>query len=60
MATEARRGFTLLEVMVALAILGLALSAILSAQAGLYNANVQARNVSVGGTAARCKMHEVE
>lgn len=54
------RGFTLLEVMVALAILGLALSAILSAQAGLYNANVQARNVSVAGTAARCKMHEVE
>lgn len=61
MAADPRtRGFTLLEVMVALAILGLALSAILSAQAGLYNANVQARNVSVAGTVARCKMHEVE
>ncbi|MGZ3451338.1 MAG: type IV pilus modification PilV family protein [Polyangiales bacterium] len=53
-------GFTLLEVMVALAILGLALSAILSAQAGLYDANVKARNVSIGTSAARCKMNEVE
>jgi general secretion pathway protein I len=56
----AERGFTLLEVMVALAILGLALTAILSAQAGLYNANVKARNVSVATSAARCKMNEVE
>ena len=53
-------GFTLLEVMVALAILGLALTAILSAQAGLYDVNVQARNLSIGTTAARCKMTELE
>lgn len=53
-------GFTLLEVMVALAILGLALTAILSAQAGLYNANVQARNLTHGTSAARCKMSEIE
>jgi general secretion pathway protein I len=53
-------GFTLLEVMVALAILGLALTAILSAQAGLYNANVQARNITQATSAARCKMSEIE
>jgi len=54
------RGFTLLEVMVALAILGLALSAILSAQAGLYAANVQARNLTQATSAGRCKMNELE
>jgi general secretion pathway protein I len=58
-STDAR-GFTLLEVMVALAILGLALSAILSAQAGMYSANVQARNITIGNSAARCKMTELE
>jgi general secretion pathway protein I len=46
--------------MVALAILGLALSAILSAQAGMYSANVQARNLTIAGDAARCKMTELE
>ena len=59
MATRSR-GFTLLEVMVALAILGLALSAILSAQAGMYSANVQARNLTIATDAARCKMTELE
>jgi len=53
-------GFTLLEVMVALAILGLGLSAILSAQAGLYGANVQARNLTQATSAGRCKMDELE
>jgi general secretion pathway protein I len=60
MAAEREKGFTLLEVMVALAILGLALSAILSAQAGLYDANVKARNLSIATSTARCKMNEVE
>ncbi len=46
--------------MVALAILGLALTAILSAQAGLYGANVQARNLTQATSAARCKMSELE
>ncbi|MBI2388993.1 MAG: general secretion pathway protein GspI [Deltaproteobacteria bacterium] len=46
--------------MVALAILGLGLTAILSAQAGLYGANVQARNLTLATSAARCKMDELE
>ena len=59
-AARAQRGFTLLELMVAIAILGLMLTAILAAQAGLYSQNVQARNITVGASAARCKMTEVE
>jgi general secretion pathway protein I len=54
------RGFTLLEVMVAVAILGLGLTAILSAQAGSFNAARHARNISVATGLARCKMNEVE
>jgi general secretion pathway protein I len=54
------RGFTLLEVMIALAILGLSLSAILSAQAGMYSSNLQARQVTYATAAGRCKMGELE
>ncbi len=54
------RGFTLLEVMVATAILGLGLTAILSAQAGAFSASSHARNLSVATSLARCKMGEVE
>lgn len=54
------RGFTLLEVMVAVAILGLALTVILSAQAGLYAAGTHAANESIAIGMARCKMGEVE
>jgi general secretion pathway protein I len=54
------RGFTLLEVMVAIAILGLSLTAILSAQAGAFAAAAHARNISVGTGLARCKMSEIE
>ncbi|MFI5297420.1 MAG: prepilin-type N-terminal cleavage/methylation domain-containing protein [Polyangiales bacterium] len=57
---RAQSAFTLLEVMVALAILGLSLTAILSAQAGLYDANIRARNVTLATVAARCKMNELE
>jgi general secretion pathway protein I len=46
--------------MIALAILGLMLTALLSAQAGLYGSNVRARNITVANAAARCKMSEVE
>lgn len=54
------RGFTLLEVMVAVAILGLALTVILSAQAGLYAAGTHAQRETVAIGLARCKMGEVE
>jgi general secretion pathway protein I len=55
-----KRGFTLLEVMVATAILGMGLTAILSAQAGAFATAAHARNVSVATTLARCKMGEIE
>ena len=54
------RGFTLLEVMVAVAILGLALTVILSAQAGLYAAGSHTHNESIAIGLARCKMGEIE
>ncbi|MBW2526427.1 MAG: prepilin-type N-terminal cleavage/methylation domain-containing protein [Deltaproteobacteria bacterium] len=54
------RGFTLLEVMVAVAILGLGLTAILSAQAGAVSGATHARHMSVAVGLARCKMTEIE
>ncbi|MGK4009255.1 type II secretion system protein [Sorangium sp. So ce1036] len=54
------RGFTLLEVMVAVAILGLGLTAILSAQAGAFSSAAHARSLSVATGLARCKMTELE
>lgn len=54
------RGFTLLEVMVAVAILGLGLTAILSAQAGAVSGATHARHMSVATGLARCKMTEIE
>lgn len=53
-------GFSLLEVMVAIAILGLALTAILAAQAGVFSASQRARSLSVATGLARCKMTEIE
>ena len=44
-----RRGFTLLEVMVAVAILGLALTVILSSQAGIFATGARVQRESVGG-----------
>lgn len=46
--------------MVAVAILGLALTVILSAQAGLYSSGNYARNISQATGLARCKMTELE
>jgi general secretion pathway protein I len=57
---RSKRGFTLLEVMVAVAILGLGLTAILSAQAGAFAASAHARNLSLATGLARCKMSELE
>jgi general secretion pathway protein I len=54
------RGFTLLEVMVAVAILGLSLTAILSAQAGLFSAGSHAQRESIAIGLVRCKMNELE
>lgn len=53
-------GFTLLEVMVAVSILGLALTVILSSQAGLFSSASSATHVSVAIQLARCRMNEVE
>jgi general secretion pathway protein I len=55
-----RRGFSLLEVMVAIAILGLTLTVILSAQGGLAASNRSAANMGQAVTLGRCKMTEVE
>ena len=54
------RGFSLLEVMVAIAILGISLTVILSAQGGLAASNRSAEAMGVASNLARCKMTEVE
>jgi general secretion pathway protein I len=55
-----KRGFSLLEVMVAMAILGLTLTVILSAQGGLAASNRSAANMGQAVTLGRCKMTELE
>jgi general secretion pathway protein I len=55
-----QRGFTLLEVLVAVAILGLGLTAILSAQFSAVSGVVHVRHMSVAIGLARCKMAEIE
>lgn len=55
-----RRAFSLLEVMVAVAILGLLLSVILSAQGGLAASNRSAANMGMAADLGRCKMTEIE
>jgi general secretion pathway protein I len=57
---SARRGFTLLEVMVAVAILGLSLTVILSSEAGLYSGASHAQHTSQAISLARCRMTELE
>lgn len=54
------RGFTLLEVMIAVAILGLSLTAIFSSEVGAANVAARARRQSAAATLARCKMGEIE
>jgi general secretion pathway protein I len=53
-------GFTLLEVMVAVTILGLSLAAIFSSQAGAVKVANRARRTSVATVMARCKLGEIE
>ncbi len=54
------RGFTLLEVLVASAILGLALTVILSSEVGLFSSSQRARYLTVATSLSRCKMSEIE
>jgi len=53
-------GFTLLEVLVALAILGLGLVVILSSQAGLFSSASRGEHLTVASNLLRCKMSEIE
>jgi len=53
-------GFSLLEVLVALAILGLGLTSILSAQAGLFSSSARSGHVTSASNLARCKLSEIE
>lgn len=54
------RGFTLLEVLVAVAILGLGLTVILSSQAGLFSSASRGEHLTVATSMLRCKMSEIE
>jgi general secretion pathway protein I len=54
------RGFSLLEVMVALAIFGLMITGILAAQASLAATNKKASNMGLATNLGRCKMTELE
>jgi general secretion pathway protein I len=55
-----RRGFTLLEVLVAISILGLGLTVILSSQVGLFGSAQRAQKLSIATNLLRCRMNEVE
>lgn len=54
------RGFTLLEVLVAVAILGLGLTVVLSAQTGVFWSYSRATRLSQAPGLVRCKMAEIE
>jgi general secretion pathway protein I len=54
------RAFTLLEVMVAMAILALGLTTILSSQTGLFATTRRVQAETIASTLVRCKMSEVE
>ena len=56
----AERGFTLLEVLVAIAILGLGLTVILGSQVGLFTNAARGEHLTVATNLARCKMGEIE
>lgn len=57
---SSRRAFTLLEVMVAMAILAMGLTIILSSQAGLFAATQRVQAETYASSLMRCKMSEVE
>jgi general secretion pathway protein I len=55
-----RRAFSLLEVMMAVALFGAVVTTILSAQAGLIAGNKTAANMSQAAMLGRCRMSELE
>ena len=55
-----QRGFTLLEVLVAIAILGLGLTVILGSQVGLFTNASRGQHLTVATNLARCKMGDIE
>ena len=57
---KTREGFTLLEVMVAIGILALALTAIFSSEAGAIKVAARSRTTNVASMLGRCKMAEIE
>jgi general secretion pathway protein I len=57
---QRRRGFSLLEVLMAVALFGAVVTTILSAQAGLVSGNKTAANMSQAAILARCRMSELE
>ena len=58
--SRSQRGFTLLEVLVAIAILGLGLTVILGSQVGLFTNAARGQHLTVATNLARCKMGEIE
>jgi general secretion pathway protein I len=54
------RGFTLIEVMVAVAILAMSLTAIFASEAGAAKVAHRSRKMGLAALAARCKMNEIE
>jgi len=58
--TGPRAGFTLLEVMASVAILGLLLTAIFSSEAGAIKMAHRSRKTGVASLLVRCKMGEIE
>lgn len=54
------RAFTLLEVLVAIAILGLGLTVILSSQTGLFSSASRGEHLTAASNLLRCKMSEIE
>ncbi len=57
---KSQTAFTLLEVLVAIAILGLGLVVILSSQAGLFSSASRGEHLTVASNLLRCKMSEIE
>ncbi len=55
-----KRGFSLLEVLIAMAILSIALVALFSSEAGAVKMAYRARRIGVATQLARCKMGEIE